>query len=65
MASTALLPAEPWELKDIPSSQPSTPTSSSDEFSRETFSNGNGEEIVVEPLEKSIDGKDENCKSCQ
>jgi hypothetical protein len=64
MASTAILPVEPWEMKELPS-QPTTPTSSSDEFSRETFSNGNGEEIVVEPLEKSIDGKDENCKSCQ
>lgn len=31
----------------------------------ETFSSGNGEEIAVEPLESAVDGKDENCKSCQ
>jgi hypothetical protein len=31
----------------------------------ETFSSGNGEEIAVEPLENSSDGKDENCKHCQ
>lgn len=46
-------------------SQPTTPISSIDEFPRETFSNGNGEEIVIEALEKAMDGKDENCKSCQ
>jgi hypothetical protein len=34
-------------------------------FSGETFSSGNGEEIAVEPLENSSDGKDENCKHCQ
>lgn len=31
----------------------------------ETFSSGNGDEIVVEPLENISDGKDENCKQCQ
>lgn len=31
----------------------------------ETFSSGNGDEIAVEPLEMSCDGKDENCKQCQ
>lgn len=34
-------------------------------FSGETFSSGNGEEIAVEALESAVDGKDENCKSCQ
>lgn len=41
------------------------PTTDMTMFSGETFSSGNGEEIAVEPLESSVDGKDENCKSCQ
>ena len=35
------------------------------DFCGETFSSGNGDEIAVEPLESSSDGRDENCKHCQ
>lgn len=43
----------------------STVSVSENIFSGETFTtNGNGEEVAVEPLENP-DGKDENCKHCQ
>jgi hypothetical protein len=44
---------------------PTTPTLNETMFSGETFSSGNGDEIAVEPLECSSDGKDENCKHCE
>lgn len=40
-------------------------TTTNDTMFSETFSSGNGDEIVVEALENSSDGKDENCKQCQ
>jgi hypothetical protein len=46
-----------------PSDEPSSPAETM--FSGgETFSSSNGEEIAVEALECSSDGKDENCKNC-
>lgn len=40
-------------------------TTSDSMFNGETFSSGNGDEIVVEALESLSDGRDENCKHCQ
>lgn len=48
-----------------PSTPPMTPPLIEMIFNSETFSSGNGDEIAVEPLECSSDGKDENCKQCQ
>lgn len=52
----------------VNSSASTTPVMSSSSegmYSGDTFNSGNGEEIAVEPLEKSSDGKDEDCKLCQ
>lgn len=63
-SSSSLSSSLPTNTTTTLTSSPSKSSISENMFG-ETFNSGNGEEVAVEPLENSSDGKDENCKNCQ